>query len=149
MTKKRFIWEEKIVGNIVDEFVVDTLNDNRLDEEDMYYLLNELNDENKELKQSYTKLKHRHSLLHDVCIEAECDRDSYQKDVSSLEKENEQLKSFKNDVHDLIDELIKKAEKDVDDLRKDAYEKGYAYNPYYYWGVAHGLEKLKKELKSE
>ena len=62
-------------------------------------------------------------------------------------KENEQLKSFKNDVHDLINELIKKAEKDVEDLRKDAYEKGYAYNPYYYWEVAHGLEKLKKELK--
>ena len=64
-----------------------------------------------------------------------------------VKKENEQLKSFKNDVHDLIDELIKKAEKDVEDLRKDAYEKGYAYNPYYYWGVAHGLEKLKEELK--
>ena len=43
-------------------------------------------------------------------------------------EENEQLKSFKNDVYDLIDELIKKAEKDVEDLRKDAYEKGYAYN---------------------
>lgn len=49
-------------------------------------------EENEQLKKEYNKLKHRHSLLHDVCIEAECDRDRYHKDVLSLEKENEQLK---------------------------------------------------------
>ena len=48
--------------------------------------------DNEQLKQAYIRLKHRHSLLHDVCIDAECDRDSYRKDVASLEKENEQLK---------------------------------------------------------
>ena len=64
-----------------------------------------------------------------------------------LEEQVERLLDFKDNVFNLIDELIKKAEKDVEDLRKDAYEKGYAYNPYYYWGVAHGLEKLKKELR--
>ena len=48
--------------------------------------------ENEQLKKEIDKLKHRHSLLHDVCIEAECDRDRYHKDVVSLEKENEQLK---------------------------------------------------------
>ena len=52
----------------------------------------ELLKENEQLKKAYTQLKHRHSLLHDVCIDAECDRDSYYKDIASLEKENEQLK---------------------------------------------------------
>lgn len=51
----------------------------------------ELLNENEQLKQAYTQLKHRHSLLHDVCIDAECDRDSYCKDVVSLEKENKRL----------------------------------------------------------
>lgn len=50
----------------------------------------QLKEENEELKQAYQTLKHRHSLLHDICIEAECDRDSLKKDVISLEKENEQ-----------------------------------------------------------
>lgn len=62
-----------------------------------------LQKENDKLKQEYNKLKHRHSLLHDVCIEAECDRDRYHKDVLSLEKENEQLKKQK--------EFISKARK--------------------------------------
>ena len=53
---------------------------------------NKLFEENKQLKQAYQTLKHRHSLLHDECLEAECDRDSLKKDVISLEKENEQLK---------------------------------------------------------
>ena len=37
----------------------------------------ELLKENEQLKKAYAQLKHRHSLLHDVCIDAECDRDSY------------------------------------------------------------------------
>ena len=53
----------------------------------------ELLKENEQLKKAYAQLKHRHSLLHDVCIDAECDRDSYRKDIASLEKENEQLKT--------------------------------------------------------
>lgn len=54
--------------------------------------INKIQEENEELRQAYTQLKHRHNLLHDVCIDAECDRDSYRKDIASLEKENEQLK---------------------------------------------------------
>lgn len=50
-----------------------------------------LKKENSKLKQAYTQLKHRHSLLHDECIDAECDRDSYRQDITSLEKENEEL----------------------------------------------------------
>lgn len=50
MTGKRFKWCEKIVGNIVDEFVVDTSNDSMLDEEDMLDMLNELYNENQKLK---------------------------------------------------------------------------------------------------
>ena len=70
-------------------------------------LLNALVDENEKLKQSYIQLKHRHSLLHDECLDAECDRDSYHNDVLSLEKENEQLKQFKEKVFVLLDEKIK------------------------------------------
>lgn len=46
----RFKWCEKIVGNIVNEFVVDTSNDSMLDEEDMLDMLNGLYKENQELK---------------------------------------------------------------------------------------------------
>ena len=58
---------------------------------DVELIIDVLN-ENEQLKQEYQKLKHRHSLLHDECIDAECDRDRYHNDVLSLEKENEQLK---------------------------------------------------------
>ena len=58
----------------------------------------ELFEENEQLKQAYTQLKHRHSLLHDVCIDAECDRDSYRKDIVSLEEENEQLKKQREEL---------------------------------------------------
>lgn len=69
-----------------DEFSIDGIL--TMSDEQVLDLLNE----NEQLKKEYNKLKHRHSLLHDVCIEAECDRDSYHKDVLSLEKENGQLK---------------------------------------------------------
>lgn len=68
--------------------------------------IEELEKENEELKKEYNKLKHRHSLLHDVCIEAECDRDSYHKDVVSLEKENEQLKLQLDYLQSSITEAI-------------------------------------------
>lgn len=94
MVEKQFTYEQETLAkvNVFDsdgEFICCTLSiwaDQLVDK------LNALHEENEQLKQAYTQLKHRHSLLHDVCIEAECDRDSYQKDVSSLEKENEQLK---------------------------------------------------------
>ena len=54
--------------------------------------LNEINEENEELKQAYVKLKHYHSNLHDECIELEWDKDRYYKDVLTLEQENEELK---------------------------------------------------------
>ena len=85
----------------------------------------ELLKENEELKQAYTQLKHRHSLLHDECIDAECDRDSYRKDIVSLEKENEQLKEqWKEKRHEDINELsviamkYKALEKENERLRK-------------------------------
>ena len=103
-------------------------------------LLNNLSEDNEYLEKRFKEEEWHYDHIDE-------DRDVWKYKCQELEKQNEQLKSFKNDVYDLIDELIKKAEKDVEDLRKDAYEKGYAYNPYYYWGVAHGLEKLKKELQ--
>ena len=51
MNEKRFQWNERIEGRIVEEFVVDNLTKKELDEEDMYELLNDLSDENKQLKQ--------------------------------------------------------------------------------------------------
>ena len=69
-------------------------------------MLNEgviLAEENEQLKQVYTQLKHRHSLLHDECIDAECDRDSYRKDIASLEKENEQLKKLNIPIDEIKD----------------------------------------------
>lgn len=54
-----------------------------------------LKEENEQLKEAINILKHRHSLLHDACLEVELDRDSLKKDIISLEKENEQLKSIK------------------------------------------------------
>ena len=54
--------------------------------------LNSLYNENEQLKQEYQKLKHRHSLLHDECLDLECDKDRYYKDVLSLEEENKELK---------------------------------------------------------
>lgn len=50
--------------------------------------------ENEHLKQSYTKLKDRHDLLHDEYVDVECEKYSLKKDVESLEKENEQLKQL-------------------------------------------------------
>ena len=89
----------------------------------------ELLEENKQLKQAYTQLKHRHSLLHDECIDAECDRDSYRKDIASLEKENEQLKKdieyYKTERLALFEYFDKK-----DDLKLEN-------------------EQLKKQLQSE
>ena len=67
--------------------------------------------ENEQLKQSYIQLKHRHSLLHDECLDAECDRDSYHNDVLSLEKENEQLKE---EIKDLNDVLARYEEKELE-----------------------------------
>ena len=49
MTEKRFQWNERIEGRIVEEFIVDNLTKKELDEEDMCELLNELNDEIKKL----------------------------------------------------------------------------------------------------
>ena len=57
MTEKRFQWNERIEGRIVEEFIVDNLTKKELDEEDMCELLNELNDENQELKTENKELR--------------------------------------------------------------------------------------------
>lgn len=112
MTEKRFkvaVYDEKAINGFT---VLDLHKPNsskRLKYENVYIgskvgcdivckFGNELADENEQLKQAYAQLKHRHaqlkhrhSLLYDVCIDAECDRDSYCKDVVSLEKENKRL----------------------------------------------------------
>ena len=92
-------------------------NGEELGYDDVLDMLNQLNDENEELKQAYTQLRHRHSLLHDVCIDAECDRDSYRKDVMSLEKENEQLKSALIELKEIGDYQ----EKRIEELNKNEF----------------------------
>ena len=101
MTAKRFTVDEGLENVLCWEI-------NDKENEDMTCgecakLLNELAEENEQLKQAYTQLKHRHSLLHDVCIDAECDRDSYRKDIVSLEEENEQLKEQNADWETAFD----------------------------------------------
>ena len=96
----------------------------------------ELFEENEQLKQAYTQLKHRHSLLHDVCIDAECDRDSYRKDIVSLEEENEQLKEQNADWETAFDnckhykeaygtEIVKIKQTIKDMMEKNNYGKRY------------------------
>lgn len=88
----------------------------------------QLKEENEQLKQAYQTLKSRHSLLHDECLEAECDRDSLKKDVISLEKENEQLKKelFESEKDYIMetysDNLIRRDEK-IQGLKKEFKEK--------------------------
>ena len=131
MTKKRFT-------SIIYQDVLSGVSDGKekLTVDECCNLLNTLNDENEKLKQSYAKLKHRHSLLHDVCIEAECDRDWYQKDVSSLEKENEQLKKELKRCKDWINS------------DKNDYELTLAFIKNKGYSLKDVLE-YEKELKSE
>ena len=145
MTEKRFTYDN---GNLFDN-KMNTFYPIEDSDENIELLCDRLNwlvEENERLKEYNNKLMTQ-PLLFDVQTIPNTMR--IMEANTQLEEANEQLNSFKNDVCDLIDELIKKAEKDVEDLRKDAYEKGYAYNPYYYWGVAHGLKKLKKELEND
>ena len=79
MSKKRFTYLKASKNNYIGSFFC---NDIPLTNQEVIDLLNE----SEQLKQAYTQLKHRHSLLHDVCLDAECDRDSYRKDIVSLEK---------------------------------------------------------------
>lgn len=79
--------------------------------------------ENDQLKQEYQKLKHRHSLLHDMCCDLECDCSGLRKDVESLEAENKRLKQkcqeLRNDLIDhsaLIDMLEKAMALDIEDM---------------------------------
>ena len=99
MTEKRFTFADGF--NIV--AIKD--NDKIMNSKQVCNQLNEFYEENEQLKQAYAQLRHRHSLLHDECMDTECDRDSYCKDIASLEKENEQLnnenKSFKAEIEQL------------------------------------------------
>ena len=65
-----------------------------------------LKKENELLKQKYLKLEHRHSLLHDECLDLECERDWLKKDVELLEKENEALKKRNDNQYNQLNELL-------------------------------------------
>ena len=68
-------------------------NEYRMRETELAQELSTLVDVNEQLKQSYTKLKHRHGLLHDECLE--------------LEIKNDDLKQWQKEVFEVIDEKIK------------------------------------------
>ena len=93
-------------------------------------------EENEQLKQSYIQLKHRHSLLHDECLDAECDRDGYHKDVLSLEKENEELKK------ELVE--FKKWEKHIRDVRREDLDRVFKMSVY---EIAEAFEYYKERIK--
>lgn len=103
MTEKRCV----LGGTFEEPTILDTQTNIEYPSENYSLLdfVNNLLEENEQLKQAYQTLKHRHSLLHDVCIEAECDRDRYHKDVVSLEKEMEQLKSTNMEMEDYLGRL--------------------------------------------
>ena len=82
MTEKRFQWNERIEGRIVEEFIVDNLTKKELDEEDMCELLNELNDENKK--------------LHKVIEENENVIQSIYEELTKLRHIKENLRKIKN-----------------------------------------------------
>ena len=63
---KRFQWNERIEGGIVDEFIVDNLTKKELDEEDMCELLNELSEEYDQLKQHNVELINKIDFLERV-----------------------------------------------------------------------------------
>lgn len=103
MTEKRFRKGKSILtdfptGAIIDEKTgeryYDGIKPSYISSNELVKILNELHEESEQLKQEYQKLKHRHSLLHDECVDIECERYSLKKDVESLEKENEQLKQL-------------------------------------------------------
>ena len=97
--------------------------------------------ENWQLKQEYQKLKHRHSLLHDECLDAECERDSLKRDVNSLEKENEQLKQSPTLYYNLFKELQRQMQgvKSIYDLDSKDFEdlielsKGNVFDDEFGW----------------
>jgi len=89
MTEKRFI--DYFVGDTLVS-IKDTVTNKRLNILQIVEVANKISDENEQLKQAYQTLKSRHSLLHDECLEIECDKNSLKKDVISLEKENKDLK---------------------------------------------------------
>ena len=154
MTKKRFV--ERYAGRTIKRLIgIEDIETNRVcvTIEENIRLLNELNDvreqlidENEQLKQAYTQLEYRHSLLHDECIDAECDRDSYRKDIASLEKENEQLKQFQDRVFSWIDMHLQR----LPTLRDDEFESDNEFaDQSLYSGAIQILETMKRELKGD
>lgn len=76
------------------------------------------------LRNEYRKLKHRHGLLHDECLE--------------LEIKNDDLKQWQKEVFEVIDEKIKEADK--------GFEQTY---DEWYQGQVDALKELKKELQKK
>ena len=74
------------------------------------------------LRNEYQKLKHRHGLLHDECLE--------------LEIKNDDLKQWQKEVFEVIDEKIKEADKGFEQTHDEWYQ-----------GQVDALKELKKELQ--
>ena len=74
------------------------------------------------LRNEYRKLKHRHGLLHDECLE--------------LEIKNDDLKQWQKEVFEVIDEKIKEADKGFEQTHDEWYQ-----------GQVDALKELKKELQ--
>ena len=98
MTKKRFtdIWHSE-TGEIglTDDGVELTFQGSSCFE----IFMNELNDNIEHLEQSYSDLKHRHSLLHDELLDVEVERDSLKKDVFVINNYYDSIVGFEDDIN--------------------------------------------------
>jgi seryl-tRNA synthetase len=115
MTEKRFQWNERIDGRIVEEFVVDNLIKKELDEEDMCDLLNKLNDEIKELKFQLKECG-EHRLYSRRKLEEENKelKDKY-------ERKDRQLKRTKKDIEKYTDYFMNELNWDCDRIIKEVF----------------------------
>lgn len=118
MTGKRFILKE---NDLIDDTQLNILLDGGEDKEDMVDLLNELHEENEQLR-------------HDATILIQSNQD--------YRKENEQLKQFKEDVFNKIDMHLRM----LPTARDNEFDEDDG-DPSLYVGAIYMLETLKKELE--
>ena len=132
MIEKRFIpifdgTDKRVVGAIDNGKIISFM--------DMFDLLNELHDENGQLRKENDML----SCELSVSVNKEISRNCR---ITELEEENKQLKQFKEDVFNKIDMHLRM----LPTVRDNEFNEEYG-NPSLYTGAIYILETLKKELK--
>ena len=132
MTGKRFIpifdgTDKRVVGAKDNGKIISFM--------DMFDLLNDLSDENGQLRKENDMLSCELSVSANKEISRNCR-------ITELEEENKQLKQFKEDVFNKIDMHLRM----LPTVRDNEFNEEYG-NPSLYTGAIYILETLKKELK--